>query len=59
MNLLKKELGLEQDEKESLSKRYEERIQSLKVPAHALKVIRDEMVLFQLFSHCFRPNCLC
>ena len=44
MKLIKKELGLEKDDKEQLLKKFEERIAALELPPHAEKVIKDEMV---------------
>ena len=43
MKLIKKELGLEKDDKEQLLKKFEERIAALELPPHAEKVIKDEM----------------
>jgi ATP-dependent Lon protease len=41
---IKKELGIELDDKDALVEKYQQRIAELKVPDHALKVINDELV---------------
>jgi len=40
---IKKELGIELDDKDALVEKYQQRIAELKVPEHALKVINDEL----------------
>lgn len=46
LKTIKKELGLEQDEKKTLVDKFEERLKKMKVPETAMKVIKDEMVTF-------------
>ena len=47
LKTIKKELGLEQDEKKTLVDKYEERLKKLTVPENAMKVIKDEMAKLQ------------
>ncbi|KAF0852637.1 mitochondrial Lon protease [Andalucia godoyi] len=44
LTAIKKELGLEKDEKEALLKKFRQRIEALVLPEHAKKVIDEEMV---------------
>ena len=46
LKTIKKELGLEQDEKKALVDKFNDRMKNMKVPEHAMKVIKDEMVIF-------------
>jgi endopeptidase La len=47
LKLIKKELGLEHDEKETLIQKYNERLQGKTVPEAAEKVIKEEMAKLQ------------
>jgi len=47
LKTIKKELGLEQDEKKTLTDKYEERLKKLVVPETAMKVIKDELSKLQ------------
>lgn len=47
LKMIRKELGLEADEKESLITKYRERLQSCKVPKDAQKLIDDEISKLQ------------
>lgn len=42
MKAIKKELGLEKDDKEAVAEKMEDRIKKLKVPEYAMKVIKEE-----------------
>ncbi len=42
--MIKKELGLEQDEKEVLIRKFNDRLEKLTVPPTTLKSIKDELV---------------
>ncbi|KAH7727604.1 ATP-dependent protease La family protein [Aphelenchoides avenae] len=42
LKAIKKELGLEKDDKQAIIERMEERLKDLKVPEYALKVIKEE-----------------
>jgi len=46
LKLIKKELGLEQDDKQSVIDKFSERIKKCKVPDYAMKVINEEMAKF-------------
>jgi ATP-dependent Lon protease len=48
LKAIKKELGIETDEKETLSTRFKQRLDALKVPEHAMVVINEEMTKLQL-----------
>eukprot|EP00002_Diphylleia_rotans_P026394 TRINITY_DN5257_c0_g1_i1.p1 TRINITY_DN5257_c0_g1~~TRINITY_DN5257_c0_g1_i1.p1 ORF type:complete len:933 (+),score=241.59 TRINITY_DN5257_c0_g1_i1:45-2843(+) len=50
LKMIKKELGLEQDEKESLMKKFNERLEKMNVPPTALKTIKDEMTKLSLME---------
>ncbi len=56
LKTIKKELGLEQDEKKTLGDKYEERLKKLTVPEHAMKVIKDEMVNLPFVLFTIRQN---
>ena len=43
LKTIKKELGLETDEKEALADKFKDRMEKLTIPAHAKSVIEDEM----------------
>ena len=44
LKAIKKELGLEREDKDQLVKKFRDRLAELKVPEHASKVIEEEMV---------------
>lgn len=44
LKAIKKELGLEKDDKQAIVEKMEERLKDLKVPEYAMKVIKEEQV---------------
>lgn len=44
LKMIKKELGLEQDEKKTLTDKFNERLKGLTVPEQVMTVIKEEMV---------------
>lgn len=42
MKAIKKELGLEKDDKEALAEKMQDRIKNLNVPEYVMKVIKEE-----------------
>lgn len=42
LKAIKKELGLEKDDKQTIVEKFEERLKDLKVPEYAMKVIKEE-----------------
>lgn len=42
MKAIKKELGIEKEDKVAIAEKVEERIKDLKVPEHVMKVIKEE-----------------
>lgn len=42
MKAIKKELGLEKDDKQTITEKLEEKMKTLIIPEHAMKVIKEE-----------------
>lgn len=43
LKIIKRELGLEKDDKEAIGERFRKRVEELKVPKHAMEVIEEEL----------------
>ena len=43
MKIIKRELGLEKDDKEAVGEKFRDRIKDLIVPNHAMEVIEEEL----------------
>lgn len=43
MKVIKKELGMEKEDKVAISEKLEEKLKHLKVPEYAMKVIKEEL----------------
>uniref|UniRef100_A0A0K0CXZ1 Lon protease homolog n=1 Tax=Angiostrongylus cantonensis TaxID=6313 RepID=A0A0K0CXZ1_ANGCA len=50
LKIIKKELGLEKDDKSTIIERMEERLKDLKVPEYAMKVIKEEQQKLQFLD---------
>lgn len=50
LKLIKRELGLERDEKQTIIEKFQERLKTLTVPEAVLKVINEEIVRTQHFT---------